>query len=173
MLCDPPALEGSPIHLWKTNNFSERWQIHHPDVWCVFSVCLIAERYEWENRKCWKKSVAHSTPGWLSPDQAHSQWMEICTGPVTVASRGLAAACFCSLSDCHSGAITCWSGHLVLNYSPGLHSHCIHHHSGWSTPTGHVSKQNIPVSREAVVRAHPIPGPDRFIPLGQLFTCPC
>lgn len=58
--CDLPALEGSPYTcgrqtVFQKDNISIIWP---QDMSC--SVCLIARGHEWQNRKCWKKSVAHS-----------------------------------------------------------------------------------------------------------------
>lgn len=93
--CDLPALEGS-LYTCGRQTIFQRYDISvicPQDMSC--SVCLIARGYDWLNRKCWKKSAAHSTPPGRPPQaRLIPGWVEICTVLVTVAGRAAAVALF-------------------------------------------------------------------------------
>ena len=108
----------------------------------------------------------------VSPDQAHSQWMEICTGPVTWQAEWLAASSPVS-APCQTviHLLTGPPSSQLLPRSPfTLHPssfRMIQDQPGMSLNKTSLSP------RETVVRAHGTPGTTRFIPLVQLLTCPC
>ena len=175
VLCDPPALEGSPYTCGRQtiSRKDDRSIICPQDMSC--SVCLIARRYEWGNRKCWKKSVAHSTPSGSSAQTRRvlNGW-KCALGLSLWQAEWLAAALFplpVTLSFRRHRLLTGPPSPQLQPRSPFTpHPSSfrrIQHQPG-------MSLNKISLSpRETVVRAHPIPGPARFIPLVQLFTCPC
>jgi hypothetical protein len=53
----PVCFRRRPVHLCKTNNFSEIWHIYHLSTGYELFGLLNSKR---QNRLCWKKSVAHN-----------------------------------------------------------------------------------------------------------------
>lgn len=124
--CDLLALEGN-LYTCGRQTIFQRYDISiicPQDTSC--SVCLIARGYDWLNRKCWKKSqyTAHRLAGCPRPGSFPAGWKSAQCLSLWQA-EWLLWPCFCSLSHCRSGAITCWQGNTALDYSPGLHSHHI------------------------------------------------
>ena len=106
--------------------------------------------------------------GWqLSPDQAHSQWMEICTGPVTVASRvasssPVSAPCQTVIQVPSPADGATWFS-IIAQVSIHTASIIIQDDP---TPTRHVSKQNIPVSKRGCCQGPPYSRPRKVQSLG-------
>lgn len=99
--CDLLALEGSPYTCGRQTIF-QRYNI---SIICPQdmrgSVCLVARGYEWQNRKCWKKLVAHSTLYGRRPQaRLIPSRVETCTVLVAVASR--MASCASVSALCHT-----------------------------------------------------------------------
>lgn len=173
VLCDPPALEGSPYTCGRQtiSQKDDRSIICPQDMSC--SVCLIARHYEWENRKCWKKSVAHGTLSGRSPQTRlilsgwkYARGLSLWQAEWLAASSPVSAPCQTVIH-----LLTGPPSSQLLPRSPfTLHPssfRMIQDQPG-------MSLNKISLSpRETVVRAHGTPGTTRFIPLVQLLTCPC
>lgn len=75
--------------------------------------------------------------------------------------------CFCSLSHCHSGAITCLQqGNTVLMTTQGSTDTAPLHYSGCVNAKQACFRPKYSCLQKTVVRACPAPGPQKLIPPG-------